>query len=85
MCKRRALKARSDSTAAYITTTSRHNIANLVFLDKSASNERTGHRRRRWSPMGSSCTKLVETKWYTRWPVLLALTINSDLPDPLII
>jgi hypothetical protein len=68
-----------------MTTASRYNIANLVFLDESASNERTGYRKRGWSPVGLSYTKLVKTKWYTRWLVLPALTINGYLPDPLII
>jgi hypothetical protein len=85
VCKRRALEARSDLRAAYMTTASRYNMANLVFLDESASNERTGYRKRGWSPVGSSCTELVKTKWYTRWSVLPALTINGYLPDPLII
>jgi hypothetical protein len=46
VCKRRALEARSDLRAAYMTTASRYNMANLVFLDESASNERNGCRKR---------------------------------------
>lgn len=63
---------------------SRGRLRRLVFLDESASNERTGYRKRGWSPVGVDCTDLVTTKWFTRWSVLPALTINGYLPDPLI-
>jgi hypothetical protein len=56
----------------------------LVFLNESAANEHTGYRKRGWSPRGVDCTDLVTTKWFTRWSILPALTINGYLPDPLI-
>jgi hypothetical protein len=66
------------------TKASRYSMDRLVFLDESAANERTGYRKRGWSPVGVDCTDLVTTKWFTRWSVLLVLTINGYLPDPLI-
>ena len=49
----------------------------LVFLDKSASNERTGDRRQGWSPIGVECRISRPLKRSERWSILLALTIDG--------
>ena len=57
----------------------------LCFVDESACNERTGVRKRGWSPMGSECSTLKFLNKQERWSVLPALTVNGYLPEPLII
>lgn len=84
VAKRRALEANSTLRAAFATRISAYRPEQLVFLDESVSNERTGFRKRGWAPIGVDCTDLVTIKWYTRWSVLPALTIRGYLPDPLI-
>jgi hypothetical protein len=84
VAKRRALEASGELCAMYRTKVERYSMDRLVFLDESAANERTGYRKRGWSPQGQDCTNLVTTKWFTRWSILPALTINGYLPDPLI-
>lgn len=36
-------------------------------------------------PVGVDCKALLSTKWYERWSILPAFTINGYLPDPLIL
>ena len=57
----------------------------LVFVDESASNKKTGARKRGWSPKGVECSVLRSLKRSERWSILPALTIDRYLPDPLII
>jgi transposase len=82
--KRRALEANGVLRAMFKTKISRYSMDKLVFLDESASNERTGYRKRGWAPVGVDATDLVTTKWYTRWSILPALTIEGYLPGALI-
>jgi hypothetical protein len=56
--KRRALEANVTLLALYLTKVQHIAMDRLVFLDESASNERTGHRKRGWSPFGVDCTDL---------------------------
>jgi hypothetical protein len=84
VAKRRALEANGILRSMFMTKVSRYSMDRLVFLDESASNERTGYRKRGWAPVGVDCTELVTTKWFTRWSILPALTIDGYLPDPLI-
>lgn len=83
--KQKALEASGDLRALYHSRVAKYTMDKLVFLDESASNERTGHRRHGWSPIGNDATALVKTKWFTRWSILPALTIRGYLPNPLII
>ena len=57
----------------------------LCFIDESACNERTGCRKRGWSPVGSKCSILRFLERTERWSVLPALTVNGYLPEPLIL
>ena len=49
----------------------------LVFLDESAANERTGDRKYGWAPIGVDCEMPVPVKRSERWSILPALTIDG--------
>ena len=49
----------------------------LVFLDESAANERTGDRKQGWAPIGADCEVPVSAKRSERWSILPALTIEG--------
>lgn len=51
----------------------------LIFLDESASNERTGDRKKGWSPVGADCTVKRSIKRSERWSILPALTNKGYL------
>lgn len=49
----------------------------LVFIDESAANERTGDRRFGWSKVGAACTVARPLKRSERWSILPALCNNG--------
>jgi transposase len=51
----------------------------LVFLDESGANERTGDRKYGWSPIGLTCTQSRPAKRSERWSILPALSIDGYL------
>ena len=51
----------------------------LIFLDESASNERTGDRKYGWSPLGLVCEHSRPLKRSERWSILPALTQEGYL------
>jgi transposase len=51
----------------------------LIFLDESAANERTGDRKRGWSLKGLICPIDTPVKKSERWSILPALTIDGYL------
>ncbi len=51
----------------------------LVFLDKSASNERTNDRKFGWAPIGRECEVSRPFKRSERWSILPALSVNGYL------
>jgi hypothetical protein len=51
----------------------------LVFLDESAANERTGDRKYGWSPTGTVCGVSRLLKRSERWSLLPALTVDGYL------
>jgi transposase len=51
----------------------------LVFLDESACNERTGDRKFGWAPIGRGCEVSRLVKRSERWSVLPALSVNGYL------
>jgi transposase len=53
------------------------NADQLVFLDESAANERTGDRKRGWSPVGLICEQFRPIKRSERWSILPALTVEG--------
>jgi transposase len=52
-------------------------IEQLVCLDESACNERTGDRRRGWSPINTPCTARYSIKRSERWSILPALSVDG--------
>jgi transposase len=54
-------------------------VDQLVFLDESGANERTGDRRYRWSPIGLTCVQSRLIKRSERWSILPALTVDGYL------
>jgi len=54
-------------------------MSELVFLDESAANERTGDRKRGWSLKGLICPTSVPIKRSERWSILPALTVDGYL------
>lgn len=83
--KQNALEASATLRETYLTKVARYPTDRLVFLDESAWNERTGYRKRGWSPAGADCKALLSTKWYERWSILPALMTNGYLLNPLIL
>ena len=53
----------------------------LIFLDESASNERTGDRKYGWSPLGLICEHSRPLKKSERWSILPALTHDGYLDE----
>jgi hypothetical protein len=51
----------------------------LVFLDKSAANERTGDKKFGWSPIGTTCGLARPIRRSERWSLLPALTVDGYL------
>jgi transposase len=51
----------------------------LVFLDESGANERTGDRKYGWSPAGLICAQSKPLKRSERWSILPALSIDGYL------
>ena len=54
-------------------TQKKYESAQLVSLDESAANERTGDRKFGWSPVGHSCGVLKPLKRSVKWSILPAL------------
>jgi transposase len=51
----------------------------IVFLDESAANERTGDRRMGWSLRGLPCKVVCSNRRSTRWSILPAMGLNGYL------
>ena len=56
----------------------------LVCIDESASNERTGYRKYGWSKIGAPAVKVVSCRRSKRWSILLAYTTRGYLEGTLI-
>lgn len=51
----------------------------IVFVDESAANERTGDRKRGWSLKGLPCKVVASGQRSTRWSILPAMGLNGYL------
>jgi hypothetical protein len=51
----------------------------LVFLDESAANERSAHRKYGWAPIGITPHVIVSAKRSERWSILPAYTMDGFL------
>ena len=49
----------------------------LIFLDESAANERTGDRKQGWAPIGTNCEVSTPVQRSERWSILPALTLDG--------
>jgi len=81
---RKAVKARAAERSAplrnaWIGIQKSWTADQLIFLDESAANERTGDRKYGWSPIGADCGVARSYKRLERWSVLLALTVDGYL------
>ena len=75
----RAKERNQELRTAWQGTQKIYNEDQLVFLNKSSSNERTGDRKYGWSPKGLACETSRPAKRSERWSVLPALTIEGYL------
>ena len=85
MVKEKAAQRNKLLRASWIERSRNWPAEKLVFVDESAANERTGSRKRGWSPKGLECSVIKTLKRTERWSILPALTVNGYLPEPLII
>jgi hypothetical protein len=81
---RKAVKARAKERseplrAAWRGLSTEWDDKQLVFLDESAANERTGDRKRGWAPIGVRCGVDIPIKRLERWSILLVLTNKGYL------
>lgn len=77
---KRVAKERSQPLRSmWCTRASRWPQELLCFVDESAANEKTGYRKRGWSPAGIDCVDLQSTRRSERWSILPALTVNGYL------
>jgi hypothetical protein len=75
----RAAERSSALRNAWISIQKSWTAEQLVFLDESAANERTGDRKYGWSPEGTICGVARPLKRSERWSILPALTVNGYL------
>jgi transposase len=81
---RKAVKARAAERSAplrnaWIGIQKSWTADQLVCLDESASNERTGDRKYGWSPIGIECGVARPIKRSEKWSILPALTVDGYL------
>ena len=60
-------------------------VDDLVFVDESGANERTGDRKRGWSPIGYPCATTQSLHRSERWSILPALGVNGYLNGTLVV
>lgn len=59
-------------------------VDKICCVDESASNEKTGFRKRGWAPVGVECIQLRTLRRSERYSILPALTINGYLGEPFV-
>ncbi|KAF1977289.1 hypothetical protein BU23DRAFT_453426, partial [Bimuria novae-zelandiae CBS 107.79] len=69
-----------DLREAYRQSIRRFTQEDLVFLNKSIFNEKTGWRHKAYRPVGSTSRYTQDITRGKTWAILLAYTINSYLP-----
>ena len=85
VAKQVAAQRNATLRAVWASRAARWSMEDLCFVDESAANEKTGARKRGWSPKGLSCQVLRTLKRSERYSILPALTVNGYLPEPLVI
>lgn len=81
VAKRRILESTREMRNLWDVKQRHWSLDQLVFIDESGANERTGWRKRGWSPVGVSCAALQGTKRSERWSILPAMTVDGYLND----
>ena len=76
-CHRIAAQRDPRLRARFYTRMAQYKPEELVFLDKSASYERTADRRYGWSLKGTPCEKTQSLKKSKRWSILPAFTTEG--------
>jgi transposase len=56
----------------------------LIFIDESAANEKTGWRKYGWSPMGLPVDNMSSSQRSERWSILPALSVTGYLDNVLV-
>jgi len=79
---RKAVRTRASERSEPLRTAFRgiqhqYDADQLVFIDESAANERTGDRKFGWSPRGVACVVSRPLKRLERWSILPALGCNG--------
>lgn len=80
IAQRRAKERNPVLRAMWMTKSWQWPVDRLVFLDETATNEKTGQRKYGWAPIGVTCTDVQYAQRQQRWSVLPALTIDGYLP-----
>jgi hypothetical protein len=75
---KRAKEQSDPLRRVYLARVAQHYIADqIVALDESACNERTGDRKYGWSPINTPVELVYSFKRSERWSILPAMTING--------
>jgi transposase len=77
VARRRALERNEELRGKWVGYCVQYTEEQLVFLDESAANERTGDRKYGWSPTGVECEVFSSIKRSKRWSFLPALDVNG--------
>ena len=72
-----ALERSKPLRDAWIRRLSTWDVEMLIFVDESAANEQTGHRKTGWGPIGLTPVEYRLMKRTKRWSVLPAYTVNG--------
>ena len=75
--RRRAQQRSDELRAAFRGRSTMWSAHQLVFLDETASNERTGDRKFGWSPIGKESEVFSTLKRSERWSILPALDVDG--------
>lgn len=83
-CRRRASERSATLREAWLAKQFDMRADQIVFVDESASNEKTGWRKYSWSQRGAPCYTDQPAKRSERWSILPAITVKGYLPSTLI-
>src|SRR3954447_17993464 len=78
--RRISLERNEHLRAAYCHEMSQFNASDLVFLDESIFNEKTGWCYRAYAPIGHEIQYICDTDRGKTWAVLAAMTIDGWMP-----
>lgn len=80
-----AAQRNEELRASWLAVRLNWRVEQLVFLDETASCERTSDRKYGWSPIGTQCVANQYLDRSLRYSVLPALTVGGYLEDPLLV